>query len=72
MVTHSIEELLTAASSKFDILAKRLFTPHGGEIDDLKLIRYFNICCTKLISIFFFINLKRRLIDSYTQIIDST
>ncbi|XP_046591975.1 BTB/POZ domain-containing protein KCTD9 isoform X1 [Neodiprion lecontei] len=39
MVTHSIDELLCAASLKFEISAKRLFTPHGGEIDDLKLIR---------------------------------
>nr|CAD7576667.1 unnamed protein product [Timema californicum] len=39
LVTHSLEELLIAASSKFGIVAKRLFTPHGGEIDDLKLIR---------------------------------
>ncbi|XP_012259917.2 BTB/POZ domain-containing protein KCTD9 isoform X1 [Athalia rosae] len=39
MVTHSIDELLTAASLKFEIVAKRLFTPQGGEIEDLKLIR---------------------------------
>ncbi|CAK9811551.1 BTB/POZ domain-containing protein KCTD9 [Anthophora plagiata] len=39
MVTYSINELLTAASSKFNITAKRLFTPQGGEIDDIKLIR---------------------------------
>ncbi|PSN30952.1 BTB/POZ domain-containing protein KCTD9 [Blattella germanica] len=39
LVTHSLEELLTSASSKFGIVAKRLFTAQGGEIDDLKLIR---------------------------------
>lgn len=39
LVTHSLEELLTAAGNKFGITAKRLFTPHGGELDDLKLIR---------------------------------
>ncbi|XP_076623964.1 BTB/POZ domain-containing protein KCTD9 isoform X1 [Colletes latitarsis] len=39
MVTHSLDELLTAASSKFEITAKRIFTPQGGEIDDIKLIR---------------------------------
>ncbi|XP_034254318.1 BTB/POZ domain-containing protein KCTD9 [Thrips palmi] len=39
LVTHSLEELLTAASQKFNMNAKRLFTPQGGELDDLKLIR---------------------------------
>ncbi|XP_052127829.1 BTB/POZ domain-containing protein KCTD9 isoform X2 [Frankliniella occidentalis] len=39
LVTHSMEELLTAASQKFKVNAKRLFTPQGGELDDLKLIR---------------------------------
>ncbi|XP_053986681.1 BTB/POZ domain-containing protein KCTD9 isoform X1 [Hylaeus volcanicus] len=39
MVTHSLDELLAAASSKFQITAKRIFTPQGGEIDDIKLIR---------------------------------
>lgn len=39
MVMHSLEELLLAASTKFAITAKRLFTPQGGEIDDIKLIR---------------------------------
>ncbi|XP_071441983.1 BTB/POZ domain-containing protein KCTD9 [Hetaerina americana] len=39
LVTHSLEELLTAASFKFGIEAKRLFTSQGGEIDDIKLIR---------------------------------
>ncbi|XP_066582226.1 BTB/POZ domain-containing protein KCTD9 [Prorops nasuta] len=39
MVTHSLQDILLAASSKFDIIAKRLFTPQGGEIDDIKLIR---------------------------------
>ncbi|GLG94340.1 hypothetical protein R5R35_013890 [Gryllus longicercus] len=39
LVTHSLEDLLTSASSKFSIVAKRLFTAKGGEIDDLKLIR---------------------------------
>lgn len=34
-----MEELLTAASQKFKVNAKRLFTPQGGELDDLKLIR---------------------------------
>ncbi|KAK3932123.1 BTB/POZ domain-containing protein KCTD9, partial [Frankliniella fusca] len=39
LVTHSMEELLTSASQKFSINAKRLFTPQGGELDDLKLLR---------------------------------
>ncbi|KAF7989420.1 hypothetical protein HCN44_008094 [Aphidius gifuensis] len=39
MVTHCISELLGAASKKFDFKAKRIFTQHGGEIDDVKLIR---------------------------------
>ncbi|XP_076644727.1 BTB/POZ domain-containing protein KCTD9 isoform X1 [Halictus rubicundus] len=39
MVTHSVDELLASASSKFNITAKRIFTPQGGEIDDIKLIR---------------------------------
>ncbi|XP_015187174.1 PREDICTED: BTB/POZ domain-containing protein KCTD9 isoform X2 [Polistes dominula] len=39
MITHSLEELLSAASTKFEISAKRIFTPQGGEIDDIKLIR---------------------------------
>ncbi|KAJ1525110.1 hypothetical protein ONE63_009952 [Megalurothrips usitatus] len=39
LVTHSMEELLSAASQKFSMKAKRLFTPQGGELDDLKLIR---------------------------------
>ncbi|KYN38924.1 BTB/POZ domain-containing protein KCTD9 [Trachymyrmex septentrionalis] len=39
VVTHSLDELLTAASAKFEITAKRFFTSQGGEIDDIKLIR---------------------------------
>ncbi|XP_033220597.1 BTB/POZ domain-containing protein KCTD9 isoform X2 [Belonocnema kinseyi] len=39
MVTHSVEELLAAASVKFEIVAKRIFTPQGGEIEDIKLVR---------------------------------
>lgn len=39
VVTHSLDELLAAASVKFDITAKRIFTSQGGEIDDIKLIR---------------------------------
>lgn len=39
LVTHSIDELLTAASFKFEMVAKRVFTAQGGEIDDIKLIR---------------------------------
>jgi hypothetical protein len=39
LVTHSLEELLSSASTKFGIVAKRLYTAQGGEIDDLKLIR---------------------------------
>uniref|UniRef100_A0A170X1B3 Btb poz domain-containing protein kctd9 n=1 Tax=Triatoma infestans TaxID=30076 RepID=A0A170X1B3_TRIIF len=39
LVTHSLDELLTAAGNKFKITAKRLFTEKGGEIDDIKLIR---------------------------------
>uniref|UniRef100_T1HJ00 KHA domain-containing protein n=1 Tax=Rhodnius prolixus TaxID=13249 RepID=T1HJ00_RHOPR len=36
LVTHSLEELLTAAGNKFNLTAKRLFTEKGGEIDDIK------------------------------------
>lgn len=39
LVTHSLDEILTTASSKFGMKAKRLFTRQGGEIDDIKLIR---------------------------------
>ncbi|KAG8237838.1 hypothetical protein J437_LFUL002447 [Ladona fulva] len=39
LVTHSLEEILSAASLKFGVEAKRLFTSQGGEIDDIKLIR---------------------------------
>jgi len=39
VVTHSLDELLLAASAKFEIIAKRIFTPQGGEVDDIKLIR---------------------------------
>ncbi|XP_032674072.1 BTB/POZ domain-containing protein KCTD9 [Odontomachus brunneus] len=39
VVTHSLDELLTAASTKFEITAKKIFTSQGGEIDDIKLIR---------------------------------
>ncbi|XP_070153411.1 BTB/POZ domain-containing protein KCTD9 [Polyergus mexicanus] len=39
VVTHSLNELLAAASAKFEIIAKRIFTSQGGEIDDIKLIR---------------------------------
>jgi len=39
VVTHSLNELLTAASIKFEITAKKIFTSQGGEIDDIKLIR---------------------------------
>uniref|UniRef100_A0A8D9ANB5 BTB/POZ domain-containing protein KCTD9 n=1 Tax=Cacopsylla melanoneura TaxID=428564 RepID=A0A8D9ANB5_9HEMI len=38
MVTHSIDELLQTASTKFNITASKLFTPQGGEIDDVKLL----------------------------------
>ena len=38
-MTHSLDELLKAASAKFEITAKRIFTSQGGEIDDIKLIR---------------------------------
>ncbi|KAI5715366.1 hypothetical protein M8J77_014977 [Diaphorina citri] len=38
MVTHSVDELLQTASSKFNITATKLFTPQGGEIDDVKLL----------------------------------
>ncbi|KAL7291358.1 BTB/POZ domain-containing protein KCTD9 [Trichogramma pretiosum] len=39
LVTHCIDELFKEASMKFNIKAKRLFTPQGGEIDDINLIR---------------------------------
>ncbi|KAL6419345.1 hypothetical protein ACFW04_013924 [Cataglyphis niger] len=39
VATHSLNELLAAASAKFEITAKRIFTSQGGEIDDIKLIR---------------------------------
>lgn len=39
MVTHSLDELLLAAGAKFEIIAKKMFTSQGGEIDDIKLIR---------------------------------
>ncbi|XP_006611355.1 BTB/POZ domain-containing protein KCTD9 isoform X2 [Apis dorsata] len=39
MVTNSLDELLTAASTKFNIVAKRIFNVQGGEIDDINLVR---------------------------------
>lgn len=39
MVTNSLDELLTAASTKFNIVAKRIFNVKGGEIDDINLVR---------------------------------
>ncbi|OXU24380.1 hypothetical protein TSAR_012361 [Trichomalopsis sarcophagae] len=39
MVTYSLDELMKEASMKFNIKAQRLFTPQGGEIDDVSLIR---------------------------------
>ncbi|KAJ8686969.1 hypothetical protein QAD02_022763, partial [Eretmocerus hayati] len=39
MITYSLEELLREASMKFQMKAQRLFTPQGGEIDDISLIR---------------------------------
>ncbi|XP_050698620.1 BTB/POZ domain-containing protein KCTD9-like [Eriocheir sinensis] len=39
LVTHSLEELLVEASQKLGICAALLFTPQGGLIDDLRLIR---------------------------------
>lgn len=39
LVTHSLEDLLKDASIKLNISAKKIFTPQGGEIDDIKLIR---------------------------------
>ncbi|XP_031772901.1 BTB/POZ domain-containing protein KCTD9 isoform X2 [Apis florea] len=39
MVTNSLDELLTAASTKFNIVAKRIFNIQGGEIDDINLVR---------------------------------
>ncbi|KAF3425610.1 hypothetical protein E2986_05167 [Frieseomelitta varia] len=39
MITNSLDELLTAASSKFNITAKRIFNVQGGEIDDINLVR---------------------------------
>ena len=40
MITHSFEELISAASKKCGILVKRIFTAEGGEIDGIELIRY--------------------------------
>jgi hypothetical protein len=57
MVTYSLDELLKEASIKFDIKAQRLFTPQGGEIDDINLIRFVfilasnQICNYKLLKI---------------------
>lgn len=39
MVTYSLNELLKEASMKFNMKAQRIFTPQGGEIDDISLIR---------------------------------
>lgn len=39
MITNSLDELLTAASSKLNITAKRIFNVQGGEIDDINLVR---------------------------------
>ncbi|UYV64096.1 KCTD9 [Cordylochernes scorpioides] len=39
MITHSIQELLTTASQKFNINARIAYCSQGGEIDDVKFIR---------------------------------
>ncbi|XP_076761457.1 BTB/POZ domain-containing protein KCTD9 isoform X2 [Xylocopa sonorina] len=39
MVNDSLDELLTAAGSKFNITIKRIFNAQGGEIDDVNLLR---------------------------------
>ncbi|KAG7166864.1 BTB/POZ domain-containing protein KCTD9-like [Homarus americanus] len=39
LVTHSLEELLAAASQKLGIRAMNIYTPQGGLIDDIRLIR---------------------------------
>ncbi|ROT64595.1 BTB/POZ domain-containing protein KCTD9 [Penaeus vannamei] len=39
LVTHSLEEVLAGASQKLGIRATHLYTPQGGLIDDLRLIR---------------------------------
>ncbi|MPC27448.1 BTB/POZ domain-containing protein KCTD9 [Portunus trituberculatus] len=39
LVTHSLEELLVEASQKLGVFATLLFTPQGGHINDLRLIR---------------------------------
>ncbi|XP_071544243.1 BTB/POZ domain-containing protein KCTD9 [Panulirus ornatus] len=39
LVTHSLEELFAGASQKLGIRATHLYTPQGGLIDDIRLIR---------------------------------
>ncbi|RWS02694.1 BTB/POZ domain-containing protein KCTD9-like protein [Dinothrombium tinctorium] len=39
LVTNSLQELLRISSQKLQLKAKLLFTPQGGEIDDIALIR---------------------------------
>ncbi|XP_071871324.1 BTB/POZ domain-containing protein KCTD9 isoform X2 [Bombus fervidus] len=39
IVNSSLDELLTAAGSKFNITAKRIFNVQGGEIDDINIVR---------------------------------
>ncbi|KAK8751569.1 hypothetical protein OTU49_009126 [Cherax quadricarinatus] len=39
LVTHSLDDLLAAASQKLAIRAAHLYTPQGGLIDDIRLIR---------------------------------
>jgi len=39
MVTHSMQELLQDASRKLEMVAQRVFTRKGGEIDDVQLIK---------------------------------
>ncbi|KAK7070260.1 BTB/POZ domain-containing protein kctd9 [Halocaridina rubra] len=39
LVTHSLEEVLVEASQKLGIRATHLYTPQGGLIDDIRLIR---------------------------------
>ncbi|CAL4176138.1 unnamed protein product, partial [Meganyctiphanes norvegica] len=39
LVTHSLEELLMSASQKLGIRASTLYTPQGGLLDDIRLIR---------------------------------
>lgn len=49
LVTHSLGEVLAGASQKLGLRATHLYTPQGGLIDDIRLIRWVTILTLALL-----------------------